>query len=278
LKVAFLTLGLWLGAVVAGSALADSPTVPASVPYGNNDAAGKFYDIRGIKIYAEIYGAGPPLLLLHGNGGDISAFSGNIPYFAQHYRVIAMDSRDQGRSTDNGTKLTFEEMADDSAALLDVLHIKSADVLGWSDGGIVALLMAIRHPDKVLKLAASGANLWPGPDAFGPDEWQEMTSDYEARRNEVRTTDDEKDRWKLFLLDYEEPHISLRALHTIRCACLIIGGDRDLITVAHTTLISQNIPKAQLWIVPNAHHDVLVNHRDQFNQNVDQFFRAPAQL
>src|SRR5258706_13277341 len=76
------------------------------IRYGNNPAAGKYYSIRGIKLYCEVYGKGNPLLLIHGNGGSINAFENNIPFFAKHYKVIAVDSRAQGKSTDTGDSLS----------------------------------------------------------------------------------------------------------------------------------------------------------------------------
>ena len=131
------------------------------IHYGDNPAAGKYYDVRGIKLYAETYGQGKPLLLIHGNGGSIKAFRQTIPYFSKKYKVIAVDSRAHGKSVDKKDSLSFEMMADDFAALLDKMHIDSAYVIGWSDGGINAILMAMRHPDKVIKFAATGANLTP---------------------------------------------------------------------------------------------------------------------
>src|SRR6195952_3582763 len=142
------------------------------INYGNNLAAGKFYNIRGIKVYCEIYGTGKPLLMIHGNGGNIKSFENNIAYFSKKYKVIVADSRSQGKSKDPGDSLSFEMMADDDAALLDTLHIKSAYVIGWSDGGINALLLAIRHPKKVIKLASSGANLWPDSTAVTSSVWK----------------------------------------------------------------------------------------------------------
>src|ERR1700749_2148357 len=143
--------------LLAAIALAVAASAQAKpVPYGNNPSAGKFYDVRGFKMYCDEYGAGTPLLMIHGNGGSIRAFAHNIPYFAAKYRVVVADSRSHGKSKDPGPELTFEMMADDEAALLDALHIKSAYVIGWSDGGIVALELAMRHPDKGIKLAATG--------------------------------------------------------------------------------------------------------------------------
>src|SRR5258708_33491580 len=117
-------------------------------------------------MYCEIYGHGKPLLLIHGNSGSINAFAGNIPFFSQKYKVIALDSRAQGKTIDTKDSLSFEMMADDEAALLDALHIDSAYVLGWSDGGNNGLLLAIRHPEKVIKLVTTGANLWPDSTAL----------------------------------------------------------------------------------------------------------------
>ncbi len=131
------------------------------VDYGNNESAGNYYNVRGIKIYTEEYGKGKPLILLHGNGGNISSFSGIIPYFSKSYRTIAIDSRAHGKSEDTGDSLSFEMMADDVASLIDQMKIDSAYVIGWSDGGIIALEIAMRHPEKVIKLASTGANLWP---------------------------------------------------------------------------------------------------------------------
>ena len=245
------------------------------LPYGHNAEKGKFYNIRGIKIYCEIYGSGKPLLMIHGNGGSIESFENNIPYFAKRYKVIVADSRSQGKSKDLNDSLSFEMMADDEAALLDVLHIDSAYVLGWSDGGINALLLAIRHPGKVIKLASTGANLWPDSTAIIPSLWKEEKVFYDSSKNKSFANDREKNDWKLFLLDWFQPHISLNDLGSIKCPSLIIGGDYDLIKVEHTVLIYQNIPHAYLWIVPNSGHGTLIEHKDDFNKIVDDFFSTP---
>src|SRR5476649_2027200 len=96
------------------------------IPYGNNPSAGKYYNIRGFKMYCEVYGEGKPLLMIHGNGGSIDAFKKNIPYFSKKYKVMAVDSRAHGKSTDTKDSLSFEMMADDFNALLDTMHIAKA--------------------------------------------------------------------------------------------------------------------------------------------------------
>src|SRR5437773_8469248 len=144
---------------------------PTAVPYSNNKAVGKFYDIRGFKMYVEVYGEGQPLLIIHGNGGSINNFIYQIPFFSKKYKVIIADSRAQGKSADKGDSLSYEMMADDYAALLDAMKVDSADVIGWSDGGINALLLAIRHPENVKKLASTVANLVPDTTAVPQQIW-----------------------------------------------------------------------------------------------------------
>jgi len=146
--------------------------------YGSNKEVGKYYSIRGFKMYAEVYGTGQPLLIIHGNGGSIDNFLYQIPYFSKKYKVIVADSRAQGKSKDESDSLSYEMMADDYAALLDQMKIDSAFVIGWSDGGINGLLLAIRHPEKVKKLAVTGANLWPDTTAVFNDVEQMVLPEY----------------------------------------------------------------------------------------------------
>lgn len=261
---------IWI--VLFASQLAGAFAGDQTVTYGDNPAAGKFYEVRGIKLYCEIYGSGKPLLLIHGNGGNISAFSHTIPYFATKYRVIAVDSRAQGKSKDNGPDLSFEMMADDFAALLDQLGIQSTYVIGWSDGGINALVLAMRHPEKVIALAATGANLWPDASAFAPGIWDGWEKRYETDRNKIWKTEKERNAWKLFMLDWSQPHISLDSLKKIRCPSLIICGDHDLISIEHTVQIYRGIPHSALWVVPHSGHATLIEHSNEFNRVVDQFF------
>jgi len=245
------------------------------IDYGNNESAGKYYKVRGINIYTEQYGSGKPLLLIHGNGGSIKSMASIIPYFSGRYKVIAADSRAQGKSTDNGDSLSFEMMADDDAALLDQLHIDSAYVIGWSDGGIVALLLAMRHPSKVIKLASTGANLWPDSTALVPSVWEDEKKYYDSLHTKIWATAKEKNDWKIFMLDWLQPNIPLTALHNIHCPSLIISGDHDLIVLDHTVEIYQNIPDAYLWILPDSGHATLVEHTDEFDKKVNEFFETP---
>ena len=246
-----------------------------TVQYGHDKSRGKFYDLRGFKMYAETYGQGAPLLIIHGNGGSIKDFIYQIPYFDKKYKVIIADSRAQGNSTDKGDSLTYEMMADDYSALLDAMKIDSAYVIGWSDGGINALLLAIRHPEKVKRLASTGANLAPDTTAVPKEVWDIALPTYIALKEKTSKTAQEKNEYKLMRLLAEQPHIPLTDLQKISCPSLIIGGDHDVIKEEHTMLIFKNIPKAYLWILPGSGHSTPVFYKDDFNKVVDRFFSTP---
>jgi pimeloyl-ACP methyl ester carboxylesterase len=247
--------------------------------YGRNPAVGKYADIRGFKMYYETYGKGEPLLIIHGNGGSINNFVYQIPYFAKNYQVILADSRAQGKSVDPSDSLSYEMMTDDLNALLDNLHLKSCYVIGWSDGGINGLLLAIRHPDKVKKLAVTGANLWPDTTAVDPFIYHWAMNMNKTMRDSIAKmkspTPEMKNQLKLLHLLSYEPHITVEQLHTITCPTLVIGGDHDILLPKHTMLIAQSIPNSYLWIIPNSGHSTPIFKKDQFNQVVGDFFAQP---
>lgn len=244
------------------------------IVYGDHARSGSYADIRGIKMYYEMYGSGKPLLFLHANGMSINSFSRQIPYFSKQYQVIAVDSRAQGKSVDEGDSLSYEMMADDFSELLDHLHLDSCYVIGWSDGAVNALLLAMRHPEKVKKLAITGANLWPDTTAIDPSlfHWEVRKVDSLAKAAKTAET---KSTYKLMAMMTKEPHIDLHQLKSLQCPVLVIGGDHDVLLPRHTLLIAESIPRSYLWILPNSGHSTLVNYSKQFNETVGEFFQKP---
>jgi pimeloyl-ACP methyl ester carboxylesterase len=252
---------------------APKKTTPV-INYGNNAKTGKYFSTGGIRLYYETYGQGKPLLLIHGNGGSIRDWRYQLPYFAQSYKVIAVDSRAQGKSVDTSAVLNYEMMADDFDALLTHLKIDSAYVVGWSDGGINALLLAIRHPQKVKKMAITGANLVPDASAISADGTKMITEDLaklRAGKQDAAT----KNTIKLLHMMEIEPNIPLSDLHKIQCPVLVMGGDFDVIKPAHTLQIFENIPQAYLWIFPESGHGAVHRYKNEFNKKVRQFFTTP---
>ena len=272
--IVIVLLALSASSVAGGQATTTQKTT-ATIKYGANPAAGRTFTHDGVKLYYEVYGAGEPLLLVHGNGGSIVDLSAQIRHFRARYRVIAMDSRDQGKSSDSPDKLTYEKMADDLAALLDQLKAGPGNVLGWSDGGIEALLLGIRHPTKVKKIAAMAANLNPSEDALSPDVIALVKTMISGIPAAVKDTPQGRRELKVTAMMLEEPHIELKALEAITAPTLILAGDHDLIRDEHTLDIYHHIPNSQLAIFPNATHLVPFDDPALFNATVDRFFRAP---
>ena len=245
-----------------------------SAAYGSNAKAGKYAEFRGIKMYYEIYGKGEPLLFIHGNGGSIKDFSNQVPYFEKNYMVILADSRAQGKCVDAGDSLSYEMMADDFDALLDALKLDSCFVVGWSDGGINGLLLAMRHPEKVKKLAITGANLWPDTTAVDPFIYAWAMKLNKDLMKTPSSPEMDNTRKLLRLLSYE-PNIKTSQLKKITCPVLVMGGDHDVIRPEHTLLIAQSIPKSYVWIAPNAGHGIPISLFEEFNKKVGEFFKQP---
>jgi pimeloyl-ACP methyl ester carboxylesterase len=245
----------------------------AGIPHGHTA------EIRGIRMYYELHGAGPPLLLIHGGAGNGMQFEKQIPAFAPHYRIILPDCRAQGRTTDRPGPLTYHDMAEDMIALLDHLKVSKVDVMGWSDGGVIGLDMAIHHPDRLGHLVTFGANFSPDglqpadvrwnqtatADSFGPGMrivWTRLNPEpkhYEEAMNKIL------EMWRT------EPNFTMAQLHSIRAKTMICAGDHDLIRPEHTKELAAAIPGAAMWIVPDASHGAMIEHPDVVNPRVLKF-------
>ncbi len=274
---------IWVSVMLAVcplAALAQIPPVFAK-HYGDNPDAGRTFTHDGVSLYYETYGAGPPLLIIHGNGASIRSLSAQIDYFRQKYDVIVMDSRDHGKSSDSPAPLTFEAMSDDLAALLDHLNTGPVYVLGWSDGGIEALLLGLRHPEKVRMIAAMAANLDPGgvyrefidppdPPASAAHAPSVMATpmDKTASAKAARTL-------RVKHLDRDEPHIKPELLEAITAPTLVLASDHDVIRDEHTLAIYHHLPNSQLAIFPDATHMIPIDDPERFNATVDRFFSTP---
>ena len=263
--VAFIIL-----AFVAASCIHKTQTekegVSNNINFGDNAAAGHYADVNGIKLYYETYGTGEPLIMLHGNGGSINAFRNQIPFFSKYYQVIAIDSRLQGKSGGSPDKISYDLMASDFCALLDQLNIKSAYVLGWSDGGIDGILMALNCPNRVKKLAASGANTVPDTTALS-------RADIDGMKQTVANPRSSAKEKALNQMMIDQPNIPYPELGKIKCPVLIMAGDHDMIKPVHTLKIFQSIQGASLCIFPDSHHGVCIQHPELFNETVLRFFR-----
>ncbi len=247
----------------------------AAIPYGANQAASGTFTHDGVTFYYETYGQGDPLLLVHGNGASLGSMAAQIDFFKARYKVIAMDSREQGKSGSSDAPINYEVMADDLAALLDHLKTGPADVVGWSDGGIEGLLLAMRHPDKVKKLVAMAANLNPSLEAIYPETEVMAKEMVTGMPEEAKSTPDGKRFLKVTGLLLSEPHIDPKSLAKITAPTLIISSDHDVIRLEHTVTIFNNLPNANLAVLPNNTHMVPFDDPELFNATVQRFLDTP---
>src|SRR5579859_2615586 len=141
--------------------------------------------------------------------------------------------------------------------------------------GISALLLALRHPEKIRKMVVSGPNLWPDTTGVVPYIFHLMERTADSLHHKGSLTAAEKNLLKTTELDLYQPHITLEQLHAIKCPTMVVGGDHDAIPSLHLWQMAQNIPQSYLWIVPNSGHSVVIYKKAQFNPLVNDFFRKP---
>lgn len=253
-----------------------------SIDYGNNGAAGNYASINGIQLYYETYGdpKKQPLLLIHGNGGSVSAGGCQVEYFKDNYFVIIADSRYQGKSGNGKQELTYRLMANDYYQLLNYLQLDSVHIIGQSDGAIIGLLLAIEYPAKVKKLVASAPNLRPDSTALYQWNIEDVQKDLQkvnARINKGDTSMQSSREKVLLQLMLMHPHIKIEELHTIHAPVLLVFGDSDYMPYSHVLEIYNNLPKANLLIMPGAGHRSYRLEPELFNAFSKRFFDQPFQ-
>jgi len=213
--------------------------------------------VNNIDLYYEKTGQGPPLILLHGNGETHRIFRRAMGQFAASHTVYAIDSRGHGRST-RVKELHYADMAEDVAAFIAALGLEKPCLYGFSDGGIIGLLLAIKYPGLLSKLAASGANITPDGVLAG---WQRAVRlGYFVTRN---------CKYKLMR---DEPNITAQELARIETPTLVLAGEKDLIREAHTREFAAAIPGALLRILPGENHGSYVINSPKLYDVLGPFF------
>ncbi|WP_163717734.1 alpha/beta fold hydrolase [Mangrovibacterium lignilyticum] len=266
--------------VIAGSC---TNSMNEKIAYGSNEKAGQYVDVNGIKIYCEIYGEGEPLLLLHGNGGSIVVFEKQIPELSKHFKVIAVDSRAQGKSSDSEDEISYALMGSDMNELIDQLKLERVAILGWSDGGNIGLELAYAHPEKVTKLITIGANYsWEDFSAASDsvqmdphDPLYEKVSPMMLKYRAAYKVISPDIKKKLNDLMEKYPNFTKEQLHEIQVPVLVVSGDHDLIKLEHTLALFNSLPHAQLFVVPRASHMVPAEQPELINSEVVRFITTP---
>lgn len=247
--------------------------------------ASGYVKIMNTNIYYEAYGNGMPVLLLSGGGlqRSIHDFDSIIPLLSKTYRVVAPDSPGQGKS-DQPDSLSYIMLTEYFSQLIDSLKLDSVYVMGWSDGGIAALLLAEKRPDKVKKLIAVGANytlsgaLPPGIDISTvvpqqPDAWEAGNKEVVQRYKEQPNRDWKKMKTELDEMWYQHEYFPKSVLTNISIPTLIVLGDKDDIVPEHGLDMHRQIKNSQFCVLPNTTHDVFAESPRLINEVALKFFK-----
>ncbi len=227
---------------------------------------GNYAPVNGLKMYYEIYGKGAPLVLIHGGGSTIDVTWGRIiPQLAQHHQVIAVEMQAHGRTADIDRPFSFEQDADDIAALLQYLHIPKADIFGFSNGGQTTLQVAIRHPEVVNRIIVASAFykkagaypwLWDflakGSFEGMPQPLKDAFLKVNPSQEALRASHDRDLHRMQHFQDMKETDIK-----NIKAPTLILCGDHDVITPEHAVEMFRQIPGSRLMILPGGHGEYL---------------------
>lgn len=223
----------------------------------------------GTSLFYQVYGSGEPLILLHGNGGSSSYFKAQIKAFSRYFKVIAMDSRDHGKSGNQETYLSFNLMARDVLAICQQEGVSQVNLLGFSDGANLALTFAVLYPQYVDKLVLNSGNLEPEDLKW----WTRRLSQagYWVMSLMAGISKVAAHFARLLSLIVRPLDLTLEDLKKLNRPTLVIAGERDSIKISHTVALAEILPDAELEIVPHVGHTLAKKQPEVFNRRVLQF-------
>ena len=269
--VAFLVM-VSLGAAHAAPRwmnLPPTPTLPRAAQSG-------FAPVNGIRVWYAMFGRGDPVVLLHGGLANSNYWGHQVRALQRHYQVIVMDSRGHGRSSRNQEPYGYDLMASDVIALLDHLKIKKAAIVGWSDGAIIGLDIAMKHPERVSRLFAFAAN--SDPSGVADIASSDVFNAYIARAgDEYKRLSPTPTEYQGFVAEItkmweSQPKWTATDLAAIKVPTWIVDGDHDeAIKRDNTEFMAANIPGAGLLIQPEVSHFSFLQDPEQFNEDVLRF-------
>jgi pimeloyl-ACP methyl ester carboxylesterase len=269
-----------MSASLAPVATAQDATPAAVEPPQNllpatwDEAEGQTVEINGVDIYYEVYGQGDPVFLLHSGLANGTYYAYQIPVLAAKYQLIVMDSRGHGRSSFDEQPISYELMASDVLGLMDHLGIQKADIVGWSDGGIIGLEIAIHNPDRLNKVVAYGANFDPTGVRLDVGTNARFNAFIERAAEDYQKLSPHPERWDEFLNNISnmwatQPNYTEDQLKAITTPFLILdGAEEEAIDLNQTKLMALLIPGAELNLMPGTGHFAMFEKPDEFNQIV----------
>lgn len=249
------------------------PATPAPVAALKSGYA----SVNGIQLYYATAGEGEPVVLLHGGLANSDYWGKQVAALAKHHKVIVVDSRGHGRSTRDSRPYSYDLMSDDVVALLDHLKIAKADIVGWSDGGIIGIDLAIRHPTRVNRIFSFAPNTKTSGVKPDTEKNPVFASYIERAGNEYRKLSKTPDQYDAFVEQIShmwgtQPNWSDEDLKKITAPVVIVDGDHDeAIVREHLEYIANTIPNAGLLILPNTSHFAFIQAPKEFNEAILNF-------
>jgi pimeloyl-ACP methyl ester carboxylesterase len=219
-----------------------------------------YIEVNGIRLFYKVSGSGPAILLVHGNGEDHSIFNETAELLRKDYTVYALDSRDHGKSSRVKT-LGYEDMADDMAEFVRMLKLEKPCYCGFSDGGIIGILAAVRHPGLFSKLVLCGANAYPQGLKWY---WLKFFTMIEALNHDPK-----------ILMMLKEPQIAVKELESISDPVLLLAGERDMVRESHTRYLASKIKNSSLQILPGEGHGSYIVHSRKLYYFIKKFLDKP---
>lgn len=275
---AALALAMLFASATQAAAVEPWLTLPPTPTIPKADVSGRA-PVDGVKIWYAEFGQGKPVLFLHGGLANSNYWGHQVrALVAAHYKVIVMDSRGHGRSTRDAQPYSYDLMSQDVVALLDYLKVPKVALVGWSDGAIIGLDVAMHHPDRLTRLFAFGANYDVAGMNTAPSDVGNL---YFARvGQEYAALSPTPDGFKSFLAQIgsmwpTQPHWTKADLAKITTPTWIVDGDHDeSITHDQPRTLADWIPNGRLLIEPGVSHFAFIQNPDQFNADLLRFLNA----
>jgi pimeloyl-ACP methyl ester carboxylesterase len=270
--LAGLALSSAAGAEPQWMTLPPTPTLPAASQSG-------YAPVNGVKLWYAVFGEGKPVILLHGGLGNSNYWGNQVPELAKHYKVIVMDSRGHGRSTRNQEPYGYDLMAADVVGLLDYLKIDKVALVGWSDGAILGLDIAMHHPERLSKLFAFAANSDPSgvADISKSDVFNAYIARAEKEYEALSATPTEYSAFvdQIGKMWASQPNWTAEDLKKIAVPTWIVDGDHDeAIKRENTEFMAASIPNAGLLLLPEVSHFAFLQDPKQFTDDVLHFLEV----
>ena len=249
------------------------PKTPGPIPTQRSG----HIDANGIRIYYAVYGEGPPVILLHGGLANADYWGLQIPALVPRHTVIIVDSRGHGRSTKDLRSLGYDLMADDVMALMNVLGMPKADIVGWSDGAVVALDLAMRHPNRVGKIVAFGVNTKTSGTKHAAILKPSVLAFLRRASREYKCYSSTPQEFGALILQIirmwaSAPEWTDEDLEAIAAPVLVVHGEQDeVIKRAHVEYVAATIPNAKLLMLPDTGHFAFLQNPDVFNRALVRF-------